>query len=402
MPEKENSMYYIMTDEEFQEYHRKLKKEKLLDEMMAAASSKSFSAKSARQTNVKSDNTPPLSSERSNITQFQTVQDEPESKMHVSDEEWGRILSNAFETDMSPIKKVTETEMSAFTLDDIDMSDLETSPSTYKNMYKKEQAMLSEILKDTTNQAEIANNILKQMTDGGKRLRSNGGSSVSKLFPDLLSAANSVNQTRRSIVKDMADLKKSAADFELKRLKEENGDAGENVNDTANAFFGQIVGDRKRFIESAMSSAMGVQPQYSEQQTDEYPYEDDNDSGDYQEHPKSNNKSNNNGGLRRFNLTAPLDGYGYDSDDEYDSADPFGYLRNEGRDVSVCVQQYEDGQLEFVALDSDGELVEDYELPDNELLESMLIRPTSNYASDMEGRRYRIIRPSDHVDLSDI
>ena len=390
-------MFYVMTDEEFQEYHKDLKKQKLLDDMMAASATKSFSSKSVRRptTNPTALSEP---AEHSNITPFQPIQtDEGESKLHISDDEWSQLLSGAFTADMSPIKKVTETEMQSLTLDDVDMGELDASHPTYKNMYKKELAMLAEVLKDATSQSEVANAIIKQLTDNGKKLRLNGGSGISKLFPDLLSSANATNQTRRSIIKDMADLKKSAADFELKRLKEEGANEGENVNSTANAFFGQIVGDRKRFIESAMASAMGPTPQYSSQPQsgDEYAYDDNSYDND-------NREQSSGGGLNTFNLTAPLDGYGELYDDEYGDSDPHGYLRNEGRDVSVCIQMYGDGRLEFVALDSDGELVEDYELPDDELLESINIRPTSNYAQDMEGRRYRVIRLNEPLDISDV
>lgn len=384
MPEHERPMYHIMTDEEFQEYHRKLRKKNLLDEMMAASKSKSFSAKSARQSMSMSEDQPTTDT---NIKQFKPASEQQSSFSHISDEEWGDLLANVMNNDMSPIKKVTDANMTGFSLEDVNF-DATSERDTYKYMYKEEQAMLAEILKDATKQSEIANNIIKQMTNNGKQVKLSGGYGLSKTFPDLLSAANSLNQTRRSIIKDMADLKKSAADFDLKRAKEMNDASGESVNDTANAFFGQIVGNRKQFIESAMASAMGSMPlsQYNEQSIDE-------------SFPTPNNSTPANGGApaMNFNITAPLDGYGED-DIDYEDADPYGYLRNEGRDVSICVQTYSDGSKEFVAMDSDGNYVEDYELPDSELLEDMSVRPTSNYVTDAEGRRYKVIRFTQYAD----
>ena len=56
-----------------------------------------------------------------------------------------------------------------------------------------------------------------------------------------------------------------------------------------------------------------------------------------------------------------------------------------------------------MALDDNNESVDDYELPDEDLLLSLEIRPFSNYASDEFGRRYRIIDiDSDGMDISDV
>lgn len=392
------AMYRVVPDDEFQEYHKQKRKQKLLDEMIEASTAKSFSSKNVRKrsSQKKSDDS------EDNVAPFRIVPNEEESKLHVTEAEWGEILSKSYGEDPSPIKKVTEREMTGFTLDDIGWGQ-EDEDQYYKTMYKKEHAMLAELLKDASGQAKIANNILNQLTKNGNSLKLSGGAGLSKLFPDLLSSANSVNATRRAIIKDMADLRKSAADFELKRMKElkETQENGQDVNATANSFYSQIVGNRKQFIEQAMSNALGsAQPSYSAQQTNES-YEQD-----YEDQPEDtydSEQSTPRSGLENnhFNITAPL--YNYDTEeDDYESSDPYGYLRNENRDISICVQMYQDGNIEFVALDENGEYVEDYELPGDDLLDTMTIRPTSSYATDAEGRRYKIIKFDGKSDLSDV
>ena len=64
--------------------------------------------------------------------------------------------------------------------------------------------------------------------------------------------------------------------------------------------------------------------------------------------------------------------------------------------------RYDDGSLEFVALDKDGQEVYDYELPDNDLLYNMTVKPMSPYAYDEYGRQYKIIDKSAAVDLDDL
>lgn len=393
---------HIMTDDEFQEYHKKLRKKKLLDAMLSASNSKPFSTKAARKDSSKAKEPARIIDGGDNIKQFQPAP--VDNKLTVTDEEWDTLLSRAFEEEqLTPIQKVTDAEMTSFTLEDVNWGDNADETGSYQRMYKKEQAMLSEILKDVTKQSEIANTVLKQLTAGGK-LKFTQGSSISKLFPDLLSAANSLNSTRRAIVKDMSDLKKSAADFELKKAKEVGAGDGNDVNSAANSFFNQIVGNRKEYMDAAMSVAMNSMPMMNqfEDSQDNYDDEFDDDSAS-----SSNRRPS-------FNLTAPLSGYdeeendtryddiGYVDHRSYNDADPYGYLRNEGRDVSICVQVYSDGRLEFAAMDSNGEYVEDYELPGDDLLETMTIRPTSGYATDAEGRRYKVIRLNEHADISDI
>lgn len=383
----------IVSDTEFQEYHAKRKKEQLLADMLSATN-KSFSVKNISK-HKKEKNTEVYNA---NLGLMET---KPVSKISIEEEDWDAILEKASELSPSPIEDITTSEMGAFRLEDIGIKD---EVSSYQNMFKKEQAMLAEILKDVTEQSKNANAKLKDMTK-----KSAGYGGVSKTYPELLSASNSLNSTRLSIIKEMANLKKTVADLEFKKLKEMGGEKdGTSNDDVADSFFKQIVSNRKGFIESSMpggtmgglsysdSGNTNIDPlniDYEKKDRSQMSY-DENDGNEQYVTPKQ----------RKFNITSPLH-YDNDYQSEYDEneADPYGYIRNENRGISICVERYQDGRLQFVAIDKDGESVDDYELPGDDLLLDLSIRPLSKYATDSEGRRYRILDiDPDGIDISDI
>jgi hypothetical protein len=93
-----------------------------------------------------------------------------------------------------------------------------------------------------------------------------------------------------------------------------------------------------------------------------------------------------------FNISQPIDNFNQSVPSiTSDDVDQYGYIRNESRNVDICVRRYPDGRLEFVAIDGDGEEVHDYELPNDDLLDTVEIKPMSKYAYDTYQRKYRII-----------
>ena len=387
----------MMTDEEFQEYHSSLRKEKLLGEMMAVTN-KPFSVKNMKK---------PKNNEKSPTvysSEMGTVSVGKSGGLSVGDEDWEAIMEKAAEINPSPIAEVTSSEMSAFRLEDIG---LKGDHSSYHSMFKKEQAMLAEVLKDVSEQARMTNNKLRDMAK-----KSSGYGGVSKTYPDLISAANSLNSTRLSIIKEMASLKKTIADFELKKAKEDGGSSqGASNEDIADNFYKNIISNRKGFIESSMASISGGIPYYGgdnqNSSTDtgvpDYPqYQTNTNHSSFDDMDHNNDEYNGNRG--GFQITSSL--YGNDNHEltySEDEADPYGYIRNETRDIKICVQRFSDGRLEFVAIDKDGEGVDGYELPGDDLLLDLSMTPMSKYATDSEGRRYRIIDiDSDGVDISDV
>lgn len=388
----------FMTDEEIQAYHKKKQKEDLLEQLIAATN-RPFSVKnlekkkeSKKERSLPAPTTPALSLDNASSTTL------PKPTLQLDDKEFQAIrdLSMAYGS-ASPIEKVTDYALGEFRLEDLGIREEDEENKHYKNLFKQEQAMLSEILRDVSEQAKWANNRLKEMTK-----KSSGYGGVAKTYPDLISAANSLNHTRFSIVTKMADLKKTLVDLEMKRVKEIGPDEKENKDTLADQFFAQIVGNRKQFMDSAMSG-VGYS-QLSTQSVPELPYniEEDYDEpsfqGGYQEAPPTQMRS----------ITAPLYPDEETAEELYQEGghnefDPYGYIHNENRNIRICIQRFSDGRLEFVALDENNESVDDYELPDDDLLLSLEIRPFSNYASDEFGRRYQIINiDSEGIDISDV
>ena len=111
--------------------------------------------------------------------------------------------------------------------------------------------------------------------------------------------------------------------------------------------------------------------------------------------------NNNQDTYAPFNVSQPIpQQYSYDGDDvEVDST---GYIANEKRNVEICIYKYDDGSMKFVALDEDGEVVHNYELPDESLLASIHTKPMSSYAYDEYDRKYKIVDVSSCVSLDDI
>lgn len=383
----------MMTDEEFAEYHESQKKEALLNELLRA-SNKSFSVKNLKR-DESDENTKPTVKGNGSLSEppdpFQS------EGLVISDDEWNAILERGSNFQPSPIDDITRSELGTFHLEDSFVED----PSSFDRMFKKEQSMLAELMKDVTEQARAANNKLKDMAK-----KSSGYGGVSKTYPDLLSAANSLNTTRLNIVKQMADLKKTIADLNFKKAKELGPDDANKDNEIADGFFNKILGNRKEFIDAAMS---GLHQQDS-MMPYPYPAPSANTNNEIQSLPTTDdarlvNESNDSIGNRPTrSITSPLMGYQGDYyDEEQPGGDPYGYIRNEDRDVSICVQRFQDGRVEFVAVDKDGDWVDDYELPADDLLLSLEFRVGSQFATDEEGRRYRIIDVDPNgVDISDI
>lgn len=397
----------LMSDEEFQEFHRKKEKEKLLDQLIAATNG-SFSVKNLGGHKTK-ENQPGTTKKKSSSegsfaftasdANLPSIPTDGKPILSMDDEDFETIRSLASEFGpLSPIDKVTQSVLGEFHLSDAGIR--EEDDMHYKNLFKKEQAMLNEILSDVTVLARQANKKLKDME---KKTSGYGG--VPKTYADLVSAANSLNTTRLHTIDKMAALKKSIVDLEMKRAKEIGTDDGNNKDNIADQFFASIIGNRKQFMESAMANA-GYGTPLMNQSTPppELPYDGyDDDANMSFEGGYSDTVPQN--GLRMRSITSPLmqqedDRELYSRDNT--SYDPYGYIHNESRDISICIQRFPDGRLEFVAVDGNGEGVDDYELPDDDLLLSLEIRPLSNFATDEFGRRYRIIDiDANGIDISD-
>lgn len=295
----------------------------------------------------------------------------------VPDEQWDRFIDQ-METaaiddlDSSPVDNATTENIMGFW-------EPEESDDPYADLFKDEIAMVSEVLKELKEQGKLVSQRLKSMTGKG------AGGGAPKSFSDLVSASSSLQSTKLSAIDKIAGWKLKRAELQLK-AKKDNPDVEQDVDTMVDQYYGRFLsGDRREYIANAMAAANPVGDDESNPLVEQV-YDDSDDPGV------------NYGG---FNITDP-GSYEDTSDYNVDDVDPFGYIRNEGRDVEVCVQRFPSGRMAFIALDSDGESVDDYELPDPSYIDSLNIRPTSRYATDMTGRRYRIIDFDPDEDISDV
>jgi hypothetical protein len=373
----------ILSDEEFAEYRKKQKRKSFLEELekMSKPTSGSFSIKNIKPEPKKEkepDALPPMIN--------------PEMQPLNVSEDWNDFVRDLGEVDaLSPINSVTDERITGFQLDD-EMMD---GADKYSNVFKKELAMLSEVLKDVKTHGTRVNQQLTKMTQTGKGA-GNRSVGITKNYSDLVEAYNAINTSKVQIIKTMADLRAKQVDWRMKD-KANAPSESESTDNIADRFFKNIVGGgTKHFIDNSLQG-------YSHADFEYDPVDDSQTGGLNTEVAGDPAEIDSIAQSMGFNITQPIQGM-----HQYGNSgvvgDEFGNIANEKRRVDICVYEYGDGNYQFVALDSDGEVVEGVELPsdaDPSIYASLHIRPGSDYVYDKYNRKYRIIQMNG-VDISDI
>jgi hypothetical protein len=386
----------ILSDEEYAEYQKDKRRKSFLQElekMTKPAGNNSFSVKNVKPDKKKEK--PKIPSEPMVTYGGNGVQPMVNSS---NKDDWGAFISDLSEVeDLSPINSVTDERISGFQLDE----EIVEGPDKYSNVFKKELAMLSEVLKDVKTHGTRVNQQLNKMSQGSKGA-GNRSVGISKNYSDLVEAYNSINSSKVQIIKTMADLRAKQVDWKMKD-KAANPDESENTDNVADRFFKNIVNTgTKNFI-----SSTGTQ-QYA---TADFEYDPitDSQAGDLE---TGNGVADITGDTSEidsiaqgvgFNITQPLRGQHVYSDTPV-LGDEFGNIATEKKNVDICVYEYGNNNYQFVALDEDGEVVEGVELPsdvDPSIYASLHVRPGSDYVYDKYNRKYRIIQMGG-VDISDI
>lgn len=347
----------ILTDEEFNSLSLKENKSSFLDNLRSASATSGFSARKIRERKEKAnvrDNTP-LSPSQQSEDSSESFLNIPERMEYFDDDRWGEMLAQFDE--ISPIEDITDEERNYYRR--------KNDGDKFDDLFKKEHSMLNDILGDIQKRSKLINNRINSM--GGK-----GSYGVSKTFVELVEAGTSMDTTKLQIIKAMADLKKTATDLRLKEQKANPDEGNVETKDTvADRFYKSIIsGGSRKFIESSMA-----------------------------QHYNLGYGVNNPG---NFNISQPIENHGaYSEPISVDDVDAHGYIRNELRNVDICIYRYPDGRLEFAAVDGNGDQVFDYELPSDELLETIDIKPMSKYGYDEYQRKYRIIDMDESIDYDD-
>lgn len=384
----------ILTDEEFYEKQKKDARSdflKELEQMSKPTKKQSFSIKELSDT----DRTPEKKlSKKEDDDSLSSYMSKSKGMAGLNDEDWGDFVEDLSGFELSPIESVTDENISGFQLD----SDIiDPDGNKYDKVFKKELAMLSEVLKDVKAHGTRVNNVLKKMNVGGKGTSSRT-TGVPKGYSDLVEIYNGINNTKVQVIKAMTDLKSKQMDWTFKD-KANNPQETESVDNIADMYYKKIIsGGTKNFIQNSMSAY---------QHTDfEYDPVTDSQTSDEQETSENLDTTNIDSLVLStgFNITQPINSQpmSYQQDDIL--GDEFGYIANENNDYEVCVYQYGDGKYQFGAIDKDGEPLDNIELPSDsnpDIMESLQIRPGSDFIYDKYGRKYRLIEMGS-VDISDI
>lgn len=388
----------ILTDEEFEQYQKDKQRQSFLKELenMSKPSKKttsSFSVKNLTAPAEKSDEPAPekksiLSEARESLDMsgLGDISDNPD--------DWNEFMADLIQADnVSPIDSVTSSNMVGFQLDEDVFSE-----NRYKDVFKKEIAMISEVLKSLRAHGVQVQNALKKMSPGGKGSGSRAPAGISKGYSDLVEAYTGINTTQLQAIKAMTDLKSKQVEWQLKEKASQPANS-ESVENVANAYYMKVMGGgTKDFVKNSLSGVQQADFDYD-------PLVDDGQASDVLKAEPVGDASDIDAMVVRggINLTQPIRGI---SNRGYDSivADETGYIQHEKNPFSICVYLYGDGQYQFAALDQDGEVVEGVELPsdvDPDIVDTLQVRPGSDYVYDNHGRKYRVIEMGP-VDQSDV
>lgn len=293
------------------------------------------------------------------------------SGSELSDDDWETMLTT-FDT-LSPIEDITDEERRRYRK--------RSDGDKYDEMFKKEHSMLNDVLSDLQKRSKVINQRILSMSP------SKGPSGVTKNFTELVEAGNSLDSTKLQVIKAIVDVKKTAVDLRMKDQKMNPSDESEMDKDTiADRFYKSIInGGSQDFMMAANSQYI------DESSSPNIETPTDMDTDEWKE-------------AKRFNITR-LGAIPHQSDESTcsENVDPYGYLASEQRNASVVVERYSDGSMAFAAIDENGEYIDHYDLPSSDLIDTLNVKPMSNYAYDDYGRKYRIIDvDTDGVSLDDI
>lgn len=374
----------VLSDEEFYEMKNKEKRDSFLEElekMSKPTKSGSFSVKSIKKEENKPVEPEPSDGSLSSYLNNKSIKNADES-------EWSEFVADLAQLDASPIESVTDETIAGFRLDpDV----VEPDNNKYGKVFKKEIAMLSEVLKDVKAHGARVDSALKKMNIGGKG-SSSRVTGIPKGYSDLVEAYNSINTTKIQVIKAMSDLRSKQIDWQFKDKANSPAEA-ETVDSIADSYYKRIIGGgTQNFINGSMANTY---------QQDDFEYDTLIDTQEEASDPSTIDSLAIGGA--GFNITQPIKGSkSYVNDDI--SGDEFGYIVNENKNYEIVAYQYGDNNFQLGALDEDGEPLDDIELPsdsDPDIVKSLKIRPGSDFVYDKYGRSYRIVEMGS-VDISDV
>lgn len=347
MQDRKKSPIYVMSDDEMDTMMSDNKKSELMDSLINAVSQKTTRFSAVRRKKQPTEDTsdlnrlkPSSDNLENDLVSLEEINLSDKSVSLLSDGDWDDMMDRFDE--LSPIDDITYEDRMNYRR--------KQTGDKFDQMFNKEQSMLNDLLAGLQKRSKLIDKKIDASLSGRGAY-----SGVTKNLADLLNASNSVESTKLNVIKELIGVKKTAVDFRMKDQKMNPDDNMEEDRDTiADRFYKSIIsGNSRDFIKSSMA-------QYDTQDQ-----------------------------FNGFNLSQPSS-FTNNPDLDTSDADKYGYIKYENVNAQVCICRYEDGSMEFVALDEDNNVIPGYELPSNNLIVNISIKPGSQYGYDEYARKYRV------------
>lgn len=391
-PERGILMYEItvMTDEEFDDFQKEQRKRAVLTELRKLSrpttKGKSFSIKDV----AKEDPTPATKS--SNESNLHIVPDSSK------DDDWDGFITSLRERAFSPIDESIDESFSDFK---VNLRDPTGEDDNYSDVFKKETAMMSEVLRDVKAIAKDVGKDITRITRAKKG--TDRGAGVTKSYSDLIDAYNGIIHNEFQLIKGIADFKAKQTEWAIKDRDKKNAatNGEQSVDALVNQYYSKVMNGGLQNYNNAATATYQYDPNFAYTEIEEPATQ-----PSIQDVTETEDTSGIDSVILStgFNITQPLVGSRV-QDDYYReiAGDAHGHIIHEQANVEICVFQYGE-HYEFAAIGEDGEPVDGVELPsdaDPGILATLQARPGSDYVYDKYGRKYRVFDKT-NVDISDI
>lgn len=217
----------------------------------------------------------------------------------------------------------------------------------YKKELEPEMALYRNLLMDQNRFTESLQQEYDKITSSKSTARG-----VSKQITDLIKNITEARALSMQLVEKNVNAKKAIADLTIKQKKELGTEleSGGDMSDVGSSFMKQILSGRNQMFMEGEAA----------------------DVSDFSED----------------DMISSLDDIEIDNDDRYEETEK--YLKYENKNVTVNVVITDDDVENycFVAMDEDGEIIDDYPLPEKT---GLSINRSTNIATDTYGEKYVII-----------
>ena len=275
----------------------------------------------------------------------------------------------------------------------------------YSAMFKTEESLMLALLKESDNDTRVIREAFMSLAKNGS-VRGVMG----KTATDFASALVSANSHRLAIIKQLADLKKTANDLAFKeeskrKDSDENGLDQESLGAMAlRSLFGQSTREFSNVLQSSTAISEEEFNRLEENAKRETPvesYTEDFDTGPVID-KDGNTRQIDSQERMSVNFDPDMEEHLNSLSEQYKDDPIYGrssagdsLIRNESRGVKIKVRRWSDEstgryEFDFVAVDKDGNEVSDYEVPDKTRIK-MTWNDETGVAKDNRGRIYEVI-----------